>query len=94
MEDKDLKPWAYFVAFDELRYYGPGVNASVHVDIGDVEIIIDENGEIIDLVIHNASKYLSIEEIKRLAEIYDPRELEKEIEELKKKKFSFKNREL
>jgi len=41
----------------------PGVDAGIHLDIGDVEIIIDENGEIIDLAIHNATKHLNIDEI-------------------------------
>jgi len=39
------------------------------VDIGDVEIIIDENGEIIDIAIYNASKHLDLEEIEKIAHI-------------------------
>ncbi len=68
--ENGFKPWAYFVWRDELRYYGRGRYTAVHVDIGDVELIIDKNGEIIDLAIYNASKYFEMEEIESIAEIY------------------------
>ncbi len=77
-----LSRWVYYKYMDELRYYGRGANAGVHIDAGDIEIIVDENGEIIDIAIYNASKHLSLEEIKKIAHIIEkpPQTTEKPIE--------------
>ncbi len=52
-------PWGYFEGFDELRYYGYGRKPLlVWVETDDVEILFDEDGEILDLAIRGASRYV------------------------------------
>jgi len=51
-----LSRFVYYKFLDELLYYDRGSNVEAHIDTGDIEILIDENGEIVDLVIYNASK--------------------------------------
>jgi len=63
-----LKSKKWILYGNELRYYGPGKEAFIHINIGDIELVIDENGEIVDLVIYNATKHLSQEEIEKIAE--------------------------
>ncbi len=63
------KRWVYFEYNDELRYYGRGSKVYAAADIGDVEIMVSDNGEIVDLVINHASRYFRRGDIKRFADI-------------------------
>jgi len=65
-----LKKWTYFRDRDELRYAGSNNGEVVIIiDLDDIEIYINENGEINEIAIYNASKYLDENEIKQIADI-------------------------
>ncbi len=65
-----VKRWMLYG--DELYYSGHGRGPAYYIiDTGEVEIHLDKNGEILDLVIKNARKYLDPEEIKEIADIVE-----------------------
>ncbi len=74
-----------WMLWGDTLYYG-GCGREVHHIIltDEVEIYLDKDGEIVEMIVKNASKYLSVEEIEEFAEIYRPEELEREIEELRR----------
>ncbi len=66
---KKGKKW--FLFGDELRYGRSGKLAYL-IDIGDVELALDEDGEIVEIAVYNASKYFPKEVLKRIAVIQMP----------------------
>ncbi|MCD6488688.1 MAG: hypothetical protein J7K21_05635 [Desulfurococcales archaeon] len=65
--------WVYYRSNDELRGWNPCSSKPVATIIsdGDIEILIDENGDIQEIIIGNASKKISIDEIEEIAEVVD-----------------------
>ena len=56
-----MSRWSYFGDRDELRYAGSSFGKVVAViDSGDVEIYINEDGDINKIAIYNASKYIPL----------------------------------
>jgi len=65
--------WVYYRSNDELRGWNPSSTKAVVAIIseGDVEILIDENGDIQEIIVGNASNKISLDEIMEIAEIVD-----------------------
>ncbi len=64
-----MKKWIYFRDRDELRYAGSNNGEIVAViELDDIEIYINENGEINEIAVYNASKHLDLDEIKQIAD--------------------------
>ncbi len=65
--------WVYYKSNDELRGWNPGSSKPVVAIISgnDIEILVDENGKIQEIIVGNASKKISVEEIREIAEIVD-----------------------
>lgn len=56
---------------NELYYSGNGSGDTHYIiDTGDIEIHLDEKGEILEIIIRNINKYLKPEEIKKIS--YEP----------------------
>lgn len=53
---------------DEI-YYDGGKGKVVHhiIESGDIEIYLDKDGEIVEIIVHNISKYLEPKEIREIA---------------------------
>ena len=66
---KPEKKW--FLYGDELRYGRAGKLAYM-IDIGDVELVLDEDGEIVEIAIYNAKKYFPREVLEKIAYIQEP----------------------
>ncbi len=66
---KHEKKW--YLYGDELRYGRAGKLAYL-IDIGDVELALDEDGEIVEIAIYNANKYFPREVLEKIAEIHMP----------------------
>ena len=64
-----VKKWYLFG--DELRYGRTGKLAYM-IDIEDVELVLDEDGEIVEIAIYNASKYFPREILEKIAYIQKP----------------------
>ncbi len=63
MNDKKWMLWG-----NELYYSGHGKgDAHYLINTGDVEIRLDEKGEILEIVIKNINKYLEPKEIEKIA---------------------------
>jgi len=67
---KNEKKW--FLFGDELRYGREGRLAYM-IDIGDVELVLDEDGEIVEITIYNAKKYFPPEVLEKIAYIQKPK---------------------
>ncbi len=64
--------WTYFKDRDELRYAGKSSGEVIAViDIGDIEIYVNKDGEINEIAIYNASKYIPVEDIGIIADTND-----------------------
>ena len=64
--DKEEKKWMYY--YGELYYSGPGKGDVYYIiDTDEVEIHLDKKGEILEIRIKNADKYLEPEEIQEIA---------------------------
>ena len=51
---------------NEIRYGGPGKLAYI-IDIGDVELMLDEDGTIVEIAIRNPEKYIDREILEKIA---------------------------
>jgi len=71
---------------DGLYYGGSGKEVYHIINAGDVEIYMDKDGEIVEILVKNAHKYLEPDEIEEIAIVYKPEDIEKQLEELRKKK--------
>ena len=68
-----------------LYYSGHGNGPAYYIiDTDKVEIHLDKNGEILDLIIKNAEKYLEPEEIEEIAVVYRSEDIERQIKELRR----------
>jgi len=84
--DKKRKKKKWMFWSGALYYSGHGEGPAYYIiDTGEVEIHLDKNGEILDLVINDAEKYLEIDEIQEIAVVYRSEDIEKQIKELGEK---------
>ncbi|MCD6488334.1 MAG: hypothetical protein J7K21_03820 [Desulfurococcales archaeon] len=62
-KNKKWMLWGDEIYYDE----GKGKVAYHIIESGDIEIYLDKNGEIVEIIVHNISKYLEPEEIREIA---------------------------
>ncbi len=64
-----MKKWTYFMDRDELRYAGrPHGRVVAIIETEDIEIYINEDGEINEIAVYNASKHIPPEDIEKIAD--------------------------
>ncbi len=52
---------------NEIRYGGPGRKAAYFITIGDVELILDEDGEVTEIVVYNVDKHVEKDVLEQIA---------------------------
>lgn len=81
-----MRKWQYLD--NELRYFNKRADVSYVLDIGDVEILLDERGDIVQLAIRNVDKYMEEDEeleelVRKIAMIYTPLPKERKLDQNK-----------
>jgi len=64
---KDEKKPRWMLYGDEIYYMGPGRNAAITIFLEDAEIILDEDGEVYEIIVRNIHKHIDKEDLEKIA---------------------------